>query len=135
MHAYFQNKRLILLLAVLALGALTVLAISLNEVPFREGQHYGQQATTTVEFFPGDIGQVWVEVPIWKQILVWGLIGLMVILAGLSAILSPLLLAALLGRFLPANELDVSYVSIIQALIVTQILPLAIGVGFHEGAP
>ena len=87
MRAYFQNKRLVLLLAVLALGALTVLAISLNEVPFREGQHFGQQGTKTVEFFPQDVGQVWVEVPIWKQILVWGLVGLMVILIAL--LLSP----------------------------------------------
>ena len=87
MRAYFQNKRLILFLAVLALGALTVLAISLNEVPFREGQHFGQQGKTTVEFFPQDAGQVWVEVPIWKQILVWGLVGLMVIL--IAILLSP----------------------------------------------
>jgi hypothetical protein len=87
MRAYFQNKRLILLLAVLALGALTVLAISLNEVPFREGQHFGQQATKTVEFFPEDYGQVWVEIPIWKQILVWGLVGLLVVL--IAMLLSP----------------------------------------------
>jgi hypothetical protein len=87
MRAYFQNKRLIVLLAVLALGALTVLAISLNEVPFRAGQHFGRQGMTTVEFFPEDIGQVWVEVPIWKQILVWGLVGLMVVLIAL--LLSP----------------------------------------------
>src|SRR5262245_39421878 len=87
MRAYFQNKRLILLLAVLALGALTVLAISLNEVPFREGQHFGQPGTTTVEFFPEDFGQVWVEVPIWKQIIVWGLVGLLVIL--IAMLLSP----------------------------------------------
>jgi uncharacterized protein DUF4129 len=87
MRAYFQNKRLILLLAVLALGALTVLAISLSEVPFREGQHFGQQGTTTLEFFPQDLGQVWVEVPIWKQILLWGLVGLMVIL--IAMLLSP----------------------------------------------
>jgi uncharacterized protein DUF4129 len=87
MRTYFQNKRLILLLAVLALGALTVLAISLNEVPFREGQHFGQQGTTTVEFFPKDVGQDWVQVPIWKQILVWGLVGLMVILVAM--LLSP----------------------------------------------
>ena len=87
MRSYFQNKRLIVLLAVLALGALTVLAISLNEVPFREGQHFGQQGTTTVEFFPEDRGQVWGEVPIWKQILVWGLVGLMVLL--IAMLLSP----------------------------------------------
>jgi hypothetical protein len=87
MRAYFQNKRLILLLAVLALGALTVLAISLNEVPFREGQHFGRQETRTVEFFPEDYGQVWVEVPLWKQIIVWGLVGLLVVLIAL--LLSP----------------------------------------------
>lgn len=87
MRAYFQNKRLILLLAVLALGALTVLAISLNEVPFREGQHFGRQETKTVEFFPEDYGQVWVEVPLWKQIIVWGLVGLLVVLIAL--LLSP----------------------------------------------
>lgn len=87
MRAYFQNKRLILLLAVLALGALTVLAIRLNEVPFREGQHFGRQETRTVEFFPEDYGQVWVEVPLWKQIIVWGLVGLLVVLIAL--LLSP----------------------------------------------
>jgi hypothetical protein len=78
---------LILLLAVLALGALTVLAISLNEVPFREGQHFGRQETRTVEFFPEDYGQVWVEVPVWKQIIVWGLVGLLVVL--IAMLLSP----------------------------------------------
>jgi hypothetical protein len=87
MRAYFQNKRLILLLAVLALGALTVLAISLNEVPFREGQHFGRQTAKTVEFFPEDYGQVWVEAPIWKQIIVWGLVGLLVVL--IAMLLSP----------------------------------------------
>ena len=87
MHAYFQNKRLILLLAVLALGALTILAISLNEVPFREGQHFGQRGTTTIEVLPEDLSQVWVEIPIWKQILVWGLVGLLVVL--IAMLLSP----------------------------------------------
>ena len=87
MRAYFQNKRLIILLAVLALGALTVLAISLNEVPFREGQHFSRQGTTIVQFFPEDREQVWVNVPIWKQIMVWGLVGLMVLL--IAMLLSP----------------------------------------------
>jgi BASS family bile acid:Na+ symporter len=62
-------------------------------------------------------------------------IGLMVILAGLSAILSPLFLAVLLGRFGPQNDLHVNYSAIVQTLIVTQILPLAIGLGTHERAP
>ena len=62
-------------------------------------------------------------------------IGLMVILAGLSTMLSPLLLAALLGRICPESDLQVSYLSIVQTLLVTQIVPMAIGVGVHERAP
>jgi hypothetical protein len=83
MRTFFENKRLILLLAVLALGALTVLAISLNEVPFREGQHFGQNGVTDFNAAPEEISQIWVEVPLWKQIIVWGLAGLMLILIGL----------------------------------------------------
>jgi BASS family bile acid:Na+ symporter len=62
-------------------------------------------------------------------------IGLMVILAASSAILSPLLLAALLGQFLPAGDLHVSPLSIVQALSITQILPLVIGIGIYEKFP
>jgi BASS family bile acid:Na+ symporter len=62
-------------------------------------------------------------------------IGLMVILAGLSAVLSPLLLAALLGRIGSQSDVHVNYFSIVQTLAVTQILPLAIGLGTHERAP
>src|SRR5215475_5191731 len=87
MRSLFENKRLVLLLAVLALGALTVLAISLNEVPFREGQNFGRDGATNFQIATQDIGQIWVQVPIWKQILVWILAGLMVVLVGL--LLSP----------------------------------------------
>ena len=62
-------------------------------------------------------------------------IGLMVILAGLSAVLSPFLLAALLGLIGPQSDLRVDYFAIVQSLVVTQILPLAIGLGTHERAP
>ena len=87
MRSFFENKRLILLLAVLALGALTVLAISLNEIPFREGQHFSQKGVTDFDVPPEEMGQVWVEVPLWKQLIVWGLAGLMLVLIGL--LLSP----------------------------------------------
>jgi len=87
MRSLFENKRLVILFAILALGALTVLAISLNEVPFREGQHFGREGTTNFQIPPQDIGQIWVQVPIWKQILVWILAGLMIVLIGL--LLSP----------------------------------------------
>jgi hypothetical protein len=97
MRSLFENKRWVILLAILALGALTILAISLNEVPFREGQHFGRQGTTDVQSFPEDMGQVWVDVPIWRQIVVWVLVGLMVVLIAL--LLSPEMRRRLLRIF------------------------------------
>jgi hypothetical protein len=76
MRSLFENKRLVLLLAVLALGALTVLAISLNQVPFREGQHFGQKETAEFQSSAEEMGQIWLEVPIWKQVFLWTMLGL-----------------------------------------------------------
>jgi hypothetical protein len=87
MRSLFENKRLVLLLAVLALGALTMLAISLNQVPFHEGQPFGLEETSAPEPSIDDMGQIWVDVPIWKQILLWSMLGLMVVLVAL--LLSP----------------------------------------------
>jgi hypothetical protein len=98
MRAFLENKRLILLLAVLALGALTVLAITLKTVPFREGQHFGQTGVTDFQVTPEEMDQIWVEVPLWKQIIVWGLAGLMLILIGL--LLSPEMRRRLLRIFI-----------------------------------
>ena len=83
MRSLLENKRLVLLFAVLALGALTVLATSLNQVPFREGQHFGQKPVSSFEVTSEEGGELWVEVPIWKQVLVWTMLGLMVVLIGL----------------------------------------------------
>ena len=83
MRSFFENKRLVLLLAVLALGALTVLAISLNQVPFREGQHFGQKETAQLEPYADDVGQIWVDIPIWKQLLFWGMMSMLILLIGL----------------------------------------------------
>ncbi len=98
MRAFFENKRLILLLAVLALGALTVLAISLNAVPFREGQRFGHNGVTDLQAAPEEMDQIWVEIPLWKQIIVWGLAGLMLILIGV--LLSPEMRKRLLRMFI-----------------------------------
>ena len=87
MRSLFEDKRLVLLLAVLALGALTVLAISLNQVPFRAAQQFGQKESAQFQSSVDDMGQIWLEVPIWKQILLWSMLGLMVVLIGL--LLSP----------------------------------------------
>ena len=87
MRSLFENKRLILLLAILALGALTVLAISLNEIPFRPGQRFVREEATQVPLPSVDTDQIPLEIPFWQQLIVWVMLALLVVLIGL--ILSP----------------------------------------------
>lgn len=87
MRSLFENKRLILLLALLALVALTVLAVSLNQVPFREAEHFGRGGAVETPPPAESVDQIWVEVPVWKQVLVWLLVTLMIGL--ISLLLSP----------------------------------------------
>lgn len=61
--------------------------------------------------------------------------GQMVILAGLSAILSPMLLALLLARLLPASDLQIDYMAILGTLLISQLLPLAIAMGIRHRMP
>jgi bile acid:Na+ symporter, BASS family len=61
--------------------------------------------------------------------------GQTVMLAGSSALLSPVLLGALLPRLLPASELRIDYVAIVGTLLVSQMLPLGIGLAIHRYAP
>jgi bile acid:Na+ symporter, BASS family len=61
--------------------------------------------------------------------------GLMVILAGLSALVSPVLLGALLARLLPESQLQIDYLAISGTLLFSQLLPLAVGLGVHHWAP
>jgi BASS family bile acid:Na+ symporter len=61
--------------------------------------------------------------------------GAMVILAGLSAPLAPLLLSVLLGWLCPVADLSINPVDIAKILAVTQILPLAVGLGVHQWLP
>jgi BASS family bile acid:Na+ symporter len=62
-------------------------------------------------------------------------IGIMVILAGLSAVLSPALLSMLLARIAPDSDLHINYPVIVRTLLITQMLPLAVGLGIHHRAP
>jgi BASS family bile acid:Na+ symporter len=61
--------------------------------------------------------------------------GLMVILAGLSAALAPALLTVFLGWLSSESDLRFDYLQIALTLLITQILPLGIGLGIHEVAP
>jgi BASS family bile acid:Na+ symporter len=62
-------------------------------------------------------------------------LGLMVILAGLSAILAPALLTGLLARLSPQSDLHIDSLAIVRTLLVAQMLPLGIGLGIHHWAP
>src|SRR5262245_17081368 len=62
-------------------------------------------------------------------------IGLMVILAGLSAILAPALLKALLTQLSPDSDLHIDYLAIVRSLLLSQMLPLGIGLAIHHWAP
>jgi BASS family bile acid:Na+ symporter len=61
-------------------------------------------------------------------------IGMMVILAGSSALLSPVLLSMLLHRIAPGSVLQIDYFAIMRTLVVAQMLPLAVGLSIHHGA-
>ena len=90
MRNFFQRKVWVILLATLALGALTILAVSLDDVSFQEAQRYSREPVNLLPFFDsvnGNSEATTVSVPLWQQIVLWGLVGTLVILAGL--LLSP----------------------------------------------
>jgi BASS family bile acid:Na+ symporter len=62
-------------------------------------------------------------------------IGIMVVLAGLSAILSPALLSLLVKQVAPESTIAVDYLAIVRVLMVAQLLPLGVGLAFHHLAP
>jgi hypothetical protein len=90
MRNFFQKKVWVILLAILALGALTVLAVSLDDVSFHGAQLYSREPVKLFPFFDSTNGNSdanVVSVPLWKQVLLWGLVGTMIVLVGF--LLSP----------------------------------------------
>ncbi len=61
--------------------------------------------------------------------------ALMLILAGLSAFLSPSLLGVLLSRIAPGSDLQINSIALVGTLLITQMLPLALGIAIHHAAP
>ncbi|MDH5237638.1 MAG: bile acid:sodium symporter [Acidimicrobiia bacterium] len=61
--------------------------------------------------------------------------GQMVILASVSAVVSPALLGLLLARLLPAGGLQVDFLAIVRILAISQILPLCTGLVVSQLAP
>jgi bile acid:Na+ symporter, BASS family len=62
-------------------------------------------------------------------------IGMMLILAALSALLSPGLLSVFHAVIGPELEMHFNSLAIVKALLITQLLPLAVGLGIRHGAP
>ncbi|MDQ2693605.1 MAG: hypothetical protein M3Y68_16325, partial [Chloroflexota bacterium] len=86
MRSLTGNKHFVLFLALLALGALTILATSLEEVPFREAQRFAAQEAEESEIAP-PVVQDWQQPPVDDGFLLWLLI---LLVAGLVVvILSP----------------------------------------------
>jgi hypothetical protein len=87
MRSIFQDKRWILLISVLALGALTLLAIGLRDVSFNEAQPFGWKEAASAETAPPDPVESLREVSLGSQILVWVSLSLLIVLIGI--LLSP----------------------------------------------
>lgn len=62
-------------------------------------------------------------------------IGMMVILSGLSAILSPVLLGLVVPYLAPESNLQIDYLAVARALLIAQLLPLALGLAIHHRWP
>jgi bile acid:Na+ symporter, BASS family len=62
-------------------------------------------------------------------------VGMMVILATLSALVTPVPLQLSVARLVPDGALHVDYLAISRTLVITQMLPLALGLGIHHAAP
>lgn len=98
MQSFFQNKRWILFFSVLALGALTVLAISLRDVSFSDAQRFGREESQGTQLLPPDPPGPLRAISLQSQIIVWLALLLLVVLVGV--LLSPELRKRLFRIFL-----------------------------------
>ena len=87
MRSLLENRRLIIAFSILALGALTVLAIGLGGVPFRGATSFGRNEAENQRSLPPVTLPPVINTPLWKQVSVWALLFLIVILVG--ALVSP----------------------------------------------
>ncbi len=87
MRALFSNKIWIALLSLIALAALTVLAIGMREISFREAQPFGREESSVVRSVTLDAVTTVFSIPLPTQLMIWGLFILMFALVGMM--LSP----------------------------------------------
>jgi hypothetical protein len=87
MRSVFTHKFWVILLSVLALGALTELAIGMRNMSFREKQVFEWSEAASARVNPADLVQGVISVPLKTQLTVWGLVVLMFLLVAM--LLSP----------------------------------------------
>jgi hypothetical protein len=87
MRRLVSQKHFILFLSVLSLVTLVLLASGLQNVEFREGRALGRAESESVRFSVDRALQAITDVPVWKQVIFWVLLFLLVLLV--SSILSP----------------------------------------------
>lgn len=113
MKSILQKRLAIIVLAVLALGALTVLATSLDDVPFNEAQSFSRrEAAEPAPVTAADVTNAWADIPLWKQLALWGLVTLMIILVGL--LLTPDLRKRLLILFLRTTAVVMAFLLLMR---------------------
>ncbi len=83
MRAFFTNKFWIILLSVLALGALIGLAVGLENIPFREAQPFGREEARTVRTNPIDLINAVMSIPLQTQLGIWTLFVLLFVFIGM----------------------------------------------------
>jgi len=83
MRSFFQHKLWILSISVLALGALTVLAMGLRDVTFRDAQSFSSGETEKSRLVHSNINNMNEDALSWMDLIPWGLLALMVVLIGI----------------------------------------------------
>jgi hypothetical protein len=87
MRSLFEKKPLVLVLSILALGALTVLSVSLRSVSFRDAQPIGRGEADVLSVPAQAVTEPLHEVSLRSQIILWVSLGMLVVLVGV--LLSP----------------------------------------------
>jgi hypothetical protein len=95
---FFGRKTQLALLAVLALVAIALLAGGLRQVSFRAGQRIAEREAAVVSSPVTRLVEDLVNIPLWKQLLAWAIIFLIVLIV--STILSPELRRRFIQTFL-----------------------------------
>ena len=74
MPSFFENKFWIIVLSLLALGALLVLAAGMGSMSFREAQDFGRNEPASTPANPADLVRTVLSVPLQTQLVFWFLV-------------------------------------------------------------